>query len=294
MNAVTNGAMVAQASTNMTATEMRAQVNLIQEVMQAVMIGPSRQNKDGVHYGIIPGTPKPTLYKAGAEKLAQTFRIAASYIVDELSTDDHVRYRITCVGTHQATGLTLGAGLGECSTGEEKYKWKRTYSDTEFHATPENRRRMKWFSKKGGEDYSIMQIRTERADLANTVLKMACKRALVAMILTVTAASDIFTQDIEDLPEDLRGEHNDSAPTKKEGLQPYPDDKFKENLPKWLKLISDGTRTAGDIITMLVTKATLTEDQKKKIRATPQQPAAEPDMIGEVADPAQPTITIEK
>jgi hypothetical protein len=33
---------------------------------------------------------------------------------------------------------------------------------------------------------------------------MACKRAMVAMILNVTAASDIFTQDIEDLPEELR------------------------------------------------------------------------------------------
>ena len=38
------------------------------------------------------------------------------------------------------------------------------------------------------------------ADQYNTVLKMSNKRSLVAAVLNVTAASDIFTQDIEDMP----------------------------------------------------------------------------------------------
>ena len=37
------------------------------------------------------------------------------------------------------------------------------------------------------------------ADHYNTVLKMAKKRALVDAVLTATAASDIFTQDLEDI-----------------------------------------------------------------------------------------------
>ncbi len=37
------------------------------------------------------------------------------------------------------------------------------------------------------------------ADDYNTVLKMAKKRALVDAVLTATAASDIFTQDLEDI-----------------------------------------------------------------------------------------------
>ena len=37
------------------------------------------------------------------------------------------------------------------------------------------------------------------ADCYNTVLKMAKKRALVDAVLTATAASDIFTQDLEDI-----------------------------------------------------------------------------------------------
>jgi len=185
-----NEMVVFQEPRQLTAVDVRAHVNLVQEVMQAVM-------KKDTHYGTIPGTPKPTLYKPGAEVLAATFRIAVDYQIEDLSTPDCVRYRVKAVGTHQTSGTVMGAGMGECSSNEEKYKWRRAY-DEEFAATPEDKKRVK-FGK-----YTTKQVRTEPADLANTVLKMACKRAQVAMTLNVTAASDIFTQDIEDLPEELR------------------------------------------------------------------------------------------
>ena len=38
-------------------------------------------------------------------------------------------------------------------------------------------------------------------DIRNTILKMAEKRAFVSAVLIATGASDIFTQDIEDIPE---------------------------------------------------------------------------------------------
>ncbi|WP_418719751.1 hypothetical protein [Bilophila wadsworthia] len=44
------------------------------------------------------------------------------------------------------------------------------------------------------------------ADYYNTCLKMAKKRALVDAVLTCTAASDIFTQDIEDEPQSFGAE----------------------------------------------------------------------------------------
>lgn len=188
----------------LTAADIRAQVNLVQEVMKAVMQGPSKEHPEGIHYGVIPGTPKPTLYKPGAEKLAQAFRIAVSYEVVDLSTPEFIRYRVTATGTHQTSGTVMGAGMGECSTGEEKYKWRKAY-DEEFKATPDDRKRIKYGK------YTTKQVRTEPADLANTILKMACKRAQVAMILNVTAASDLFTQDIEDLPEELRSTEEQSA-----------------------------------------------------------------------------------
>lgn len=186
----------------LTAPEMKAQIQRIQQVMKAVM-------KDKVHFGKVPGTPKPSLWKPGAEVLCATFHIAPSYRVDDLSDADAIRYRVTCVGTHQATGVVLGEGMGEASSNEEKYRWRAVVCDEEFESTDEDRRRVKY--KRGDNGiYTVAQVRTEPADIANTVLKMACKRAQVAMTLNVTAASDIFTQDLEDMPEELRG-RNDAA-----------------------------------------------------------------------------------
>ena len=175
------------------AVEIRQRVNLVQEVMQGIM-------KRETHYGTIPGTQKPTLYKPGAEVLCVTFRVAQEYRIEDLSGPAVARYRVTCVGRHQMTGVALGEGVGECSSSEEKYKWRGVICKAELDATPENLRRKKYYKNGNTAD----QIRTEPADLANTILKMACKRAMIAMTLNVTAASDIFTQDIEDLPEELR------------------------------------------------------------------------------------------
>ena len=182
------------------AVEIRQRVYLVQEVMHGIM-------KRETHYGTIPGTQKPTLYKPGAEVLCVTFRVAQEYKIEDLSVQGVARYRVTCVGRHQMTGVALGEGVGECSSSEEKYKWRGVICKAELDATPENLRRKKYYKNGNTAD----QIRTEPADLANTILKMACKRAMIAMTLNVTAASDIFTQDIEDLPEELRPQESTQA-----------------------------------------------------------------------------------
>lgn len=199
MNAVVEveaASMVPARSANPTA-EVVAHAKTVQQVMQAVM-------KPNVHYGAIPGAgDKPTLLKSGAEVLCMTFRIADRYDVSDLSRDGVIRYRVSCIGEHQQTGMPLGSGLGECSTDEEKYRWRKAVCDEEFEATPETMRRLKFGRKGGGGHYTVKQVRTEPADLANTVLKMACKRAKIAMVLNVTAASDMFSQDLEDLDAEL-------------------------------------------------------------------------------------------
>lgn len=171
---------------------------LVREVMEAVM-------KDGTHFGTIPGTPKPSLFQPGADVLAVTFRIAPKVQqLEDLSTADSVRYRVTVAGVHQESGHLLAEGIGECSSDEEKYRWRRPVCDAEFEEAPQDRRRAKWAKGQGGKPYQQKQLRTSPADVANTVLKMATKRAKVAMILNATAASDVFAQDLEDLDDELR------------------------------------------------------------------------------------------
>lgn len=183
----------------LTAVQVKAQVQRIQEVMAAVM------QKD-VHYGVIPGTQKPTLYKPGSEKILSTFRIAAHpKEIEDLSTFDEIRYRVKVYGVAMENeNVLFGVGVGECSSNEEKYKWRRPVCDGEFNDTPDDRKRMKWV--KGYQDkpdYQIKQIRTNPSDVANTILKMAKKRAQIDMTLTATGASDVFDQDLEDLPEGI-------------------------------------------------------------------------------------------
>lgn len=183
-------------SGRMSVPDVIRHVHAVQEVMQAVM-------KEGLHYGQVPGTDKPMLYKQGAEKLCLAFKIADDYRIEDLSTGDVARYRVTCVGIHQPTGTILGQGIGECSSAEEKYRWRKAVCKEEFEETPVSLRRRKYGRKQGGH-YTVDQVRTESADVANTVLKMAAKRAKVAMTLNVTAAGDMFGQDLEDLDALLR------------------------------------------------------------------------------------------
>lgn len=236
-----------------TAVAIRSQVNLVQEVMKAVM-------KEGTHYGTIPGTPKPSLWKPGAEVLAATFRIAVSYKIEDLSTADVMRYRVVAIGTHQTSGIVMGEGMGECSSGEEKYKWRKAY-DEEFAATAEDKKRIKYGK------YTAKQIRTEPADLANTILKMACKRAQVAMTLNVTAASDCFSQDLEDLPEELLDKATGEIHTKT--IPPLSAEEFSTQKPKWQAAVVTGKKDAAAIIAWVNAQniATLTPDQIKEIKS---------------------------
>lgn len=258
----------ADVSQPLTAVQIRAQVNLLQEVMQSVM-------KADTHFGTIPGCKQPSLYKAGAEKIMATFRLAAEPMVDDLSNHDCVRYRVT-VRMVSPTGIVVGFGVGECSSNEEKYKWRKAICTEEFKDTPEDRRRIKY--QRGGYvngSYNknavikMEQVRTEPADIANTVLKMAKKRALIDGVLTTTSASDIFTQDIEDLPDELKDEMQSHPEAKKEGqgLEPYPKDQFEKNLHSWADLIISGKRTPADIINMVGTKYMLSNEQKTAIKA---------------------------
>ncbi len=202
-------ALVTANDAPLTVAQVRAQINLIQEVMRTTM-------QDGQHFGKVPGCgDKPTLLKPGAEKILATFRIAVDPQCEDLSFTDCIRYRVTARAI-SCTGTFLGAGVGECSSDEEKYKWRSAVCHAEFEATPEDRRRIKYLRNNG----TINQIRTNPADIANTVLKMAKKRALVDMTLTVTAASDIFTQDIEDLPAEILNQNGQSDQPRPQASRP--------------------------------------------------------------------------
>lgn len=229
---------------------IKQQVQHIQEVMAAVM-------KEGLdnHYAVIPGCKKLSLLKPGADKLCLTFRLAPSYEIERVDLPDAQReIHITCTLTHIPTGNVMGQGVGSCSGMESKYRWRKAERLCPACGAPAIIKGQKkygggwvcWKKKDGcGEkfpdgDESIEGQGTDRipntdpADQYNTVLKMAKKRALVDAVLTATAASDIFSQDIEDAPP------SDSQPQQRD---PRADVDVSER-PATPQRISPGQRTA--------------------------------------------------
>lgn len=152
--------------------ELKDHIGLIHSVMNDVL-------KKDEHYGVIPGCKKPSLYKSGAEIISTTFQLVQDVdstnvvALPHPSIEGHREYRVK-VKLYTKSGIFLGAGIGSCNTLEKKYRYRHD---------------------KSGEKYE----HDNPADNYNTCEKMAKKRAFVDAILTVTAASEVFTQDVEDM-----------------------------------------------------------------------------------------------
>ena len=191
--------MTLDQGSTLTVQQVKQQAQLLHKLLGEAMV-------DGEDYGTIQGCgPKPALFKSGAEKVCFLFRIAPEIDVEDLSEEGPprvIRYRVKVRGM-SPSGKFLGMGVGECSTAEEKYAWRRIVSMDEWDATDETNRRIKYY-----KDGEAKQVRTNAADQGNTVLKMAKKRGMTDMVLTVTAASNIFSQ-ADDTPE---GEDAEAGP----------------------------------------------------------------------------------
>ena len=211
---------------------------------------------DGSDYGVIPGTgDKPTLYKAGAEKLAAFFGLSIEMeLVDKVEDWDggffYYRYRATATDRYGRTA----SGEGSANSREAKYRWRnikeREY-DPEVHGPG---RKIQKSGRYGS--YVVYQVENrEPFDLVNTLQKMAQKRAYVQAVLLAVGASAFFTQDVEDLAaagvvgEEPAVEQAQPAqrqrrvqPTQAAQSMPSPNDKIK---PLTIHAIADALELAG-------------------------------------------------
>lgn len=181
--------------------EVKAQVNRIQQIMRSVM-------KKDEHYGVIPGCgDKPALFKPGAEKLSLTFRMIPDPRVEKTDLGDgHREYDVSVILT-SPTGAVLGTGVGSACTLESKWRYRW---DSTGKPVPKEYWKARDSELLGGSSFTARKTKDggwmiyqriehdNPADYYNTCKKMAKKRALVDAVLTATAASDIFTQDIDD------------------------------------------------------------------------------------------------
>jgi len=195
----------------MSMARMKEEVILIDELMKDVMV------KDE-HWGIIPGVEKPSLYKPGAEKLDKIFHLRPKYTILECTVNSElVYYRIMCELINYLNGLVVGECIASANSREEKWRYTNI---TTNEPVPKNY----WSSREKGDTATMKEIMGEDGvpkkkgnswfiarrmenmnayDKDNTICKMAQKRAMVGATLTACAASDIFTQDVEDMKIDV-------------------------------------------------------------------------------------------
>lgn len=142
---------------------LKQQYDLFRELQHQVL-------EEGVDYGFPAGKKsqdqKPSLYKSGAEKLTRLFNLIPEFqILEKVEKDDFIMYAFRCI-LKTRDGLQVGEGYGACNS-KEKPGW---------NSNP-------WAFQ-------------------NNILKMAKKRAHVDATLTGLGASNVFTQDLEDMADE--------------------------------------------------------------------------------------------
>lgn len=134
-----------------------------------------------VDFDRIPGTDKPTLLKPGAEMLCKVFKLAQGKTDVLDKSEDWEKgvfsYTIGMPLIHMDSGLQIAYGIGAANSMEKKHRYRKA-------------------KDANGNDIQIEN--PDPADLQNTLLKMANKRAFVDAVLKATGASRMFTQDMED------------------------------------------------------------------------------------------------
>ncbi len=246
---------VAEVQTSRALRPMLTKAILDQETEQRALLGAyiAKNMHEGTDYGVIPGTKDRTLLKPGAEKLTDLFRCTPEYtFVERIEDFDRplFHYLVHCRVVSRESGVTIAEGFGSCNSREGKYRWrnedrkcpqcdKPAIMRSKFPPRDEPDAAPGWYcyAKKGGcganfgaDDPTIVGQSTGRvenddtATIANTLLKMAKKRALVDAALGLARCSDMFTQDVEDMGDPGRPEPAKAAGPAKTAPKAEPND----------------------------------------------------------------------
>jgi hypothetical protein len=164
----------------------------------------------GVDYDKIPGTPKPSLLKPGAERLLQFFGLGHRVECINKAEDWEkgfffYHYKVTIIKTYPTHELIVAECEGSANIKEDRYRWRWV---TEKKAQELGVSVSGCLSReKQGKYGDYTEYRIENPDpytLVNTLQKMAIKRALVGATLQATGASGLFTQDVEDMGDQIQ------------------------------------------------------------------------------------------
>ena len=175
-------------------SETLSKVKSLQATLKNILV----ENHD---YGKIQGCgDKPTLLKAGAEKILMALGITSSYELIEHTENFEGKgffaYTVKC--TLHKNGQKITEGLGHANSKEKKWAVESVYEKDLPDGTDKSLLKKREYNGKNGTYYKY-EVDADANSKANTILKMAKKRSQIDAVLTVASLSEVFTQDFDDL-----------------------------------------------------------------------------------------------
>lgn len=167
--------------------------------LQATLKSILTENYD---YGKIQGCgDKPTLLKPGAEKILMALGVTSCYELVEHTEDFNgigfFAHTVKCVLYKGENKITEGLGHANSKEAKWAYEW---VSEKDLPEGAEKSILKKRVKNGQYGSYTQYRVDADANSKANTILKMAKKRAQIDAVLTVASLSEIFTQDFDDLP----------------------------------------------------------------------------------------------
>ncbi len=220
-------------------TDMKTKMDMVQQFFKEIMV-------PELDYGKIPGTDKPVLYKAGAEKLCELYGYAPVFkAIDEEKSKEtgFYRARVTITLIHRRSGAIIAEGIGEANTMENRYRW-RWVGDRDLPPGLEKENLV--FKEYDGRNGKYKKYRVDNDDpwsLWNTVLKMAKKRAHMDATFSATRSSGIFSMDADEFQEWAAGADPEGDKQGKDKQQPG------RQQPGQLKCSSCGAKISPNVAT---------------------------------------------
>lgn len=179
--------------------------------------------RDGIDYMVIPGTNKPTITKAGAERLSRFFGFFArtelvERVLERGPGEPFVMYTYnTVIGPLNDAGeiVPLANAEGSANSWEAKWRYRNARPacpDCGAQVLIHTRKNTFWCpADKGGCGHSFPDTDTRITGQSvgrvpnddvwsqvNAIQKIAQKRSYVGAVLIATGSSEYFTQDMED------------------------------------------------------------------------------------------------
>ena len=175
-------------------SETLTKVKSLQATLKSILV-------DGHDYGKIPGCgDKPTLLKPGAEKILMSLGITSSYELiehtEKFEGKGFFAYTVKCILFKNGQKIT--EGLGHANSKEKKWAYEFVNEKDLPEGTDKSLLKKKVFNSNNGT-FTKYEVDADVNSKANTILKMAKKRAQIDAVLTVASLSEIFTQDFDEL-----------------------------------------------------------------------------------------------